>query len=255
MILCFDIGNTKTACALYNDNVLCKIFDYPTHKTIAIEKIEEIKELAVQIDQEYPQKTSKIEGMAYSSVVMQKNKEYIDFAEKLNIPKVVKIDQNCKLKVPMHYNLEQIGADRIANIEEANAKYGQNVVVADIGTALTLDVIKKGIFTGGLILPGLNSAFKSLNKDTDAIKNVKFEDVPEQLIGNNTADCIKSGIYFGWVSMIEGLFEKIKASYNQDFTLVLTGGFSQVLSPHILMPHVVDRMLTLDGVYRVYLNN
>jgi len=156
--------------------------------------------------------------------------------------------------VPLRYDLDKLGTDRIANIEEATAKYDKNVVIVDIGTAITIDVVKEGVFMGGLILPGLNSAFKSLSNDADAIENIEF-DIPNNIIGNNTADCVKSGIYFGWVSMIEGLFQKIKVSYNQDFTLILTGGFSQTLSPHILVPHTVDKMLTLNGIYRIYLNN
>ena len=249
MVLCFDIGNTKTACALYDNSVLYEVFDYPTCETITASKL--IYKLSICSD---PLNTKKIEGMAFSSVVTQKNKEYMDFAGELNLKKVVKIDPNCKLNVPIHYNLSKLGSDRIANIEEAYAIYGKNVIVVDIGTAITFDIIKDGIFIGGLILPGLHSAFESLNRDTDAIGDVKF-DIPDAIIGNNTGDCIKSGIYFGWIAMIEGLFEKIKLSYKQDFTLVLTGGLSQILSPGISVPHIVNQMLTLNGIYRIFLNN
>ena len=248
MVLCFDIGNTKTACALYDGNVLGGVIEYPTCEVVTAGLLRE------KITQEMSQNTLKIDGMAFSSVVTQKNKEYMDFADNLNLNRIVKISPNCKLNVPLFYDLNTLGSDRIADIEEAHAEYGANVVVVDIGTAITFDVVKDGTFIGGVILPGLNSAFESLNKDTDAIKNVKF-DVPADILGNNTADCIKSGIYFGWIAMIEGLFRKVKVLHDKDFTLVLTGGCSQILSPHISIPHIVNKMLTLNGIYRIYRNN
>jgi len=257
MILCFDIGNTKTACALYNDDVLYEIFEYPTAETLTTSK------LADKIIQKMPQ----IEGMAFSSVVVQKNEEYINFAGELNIKKIVKITPNCKLNVPLCYDLSKLGSDRIANIEEACAVYGKNAIIVDIGTAITFDVVKDGVFIGGLILPGLNSAFEALNRDADAIEigGQSLDNIignlwgqsPDKnnIIGNNTEDGVKSGIFFGWIAMIEGLFEKIRVLHDRDFTLVLTGGLSQALSSNILTPHIVNKMLTLNGIYRIYLNN
>lgn len=145
-----------------------------------------------------------------------------------------------------------LGADRIANAAGAFASYpGENILVADAGTALTFCVLlAEKVFDGGLIVPGTGLAAQSLSM-TSRLPAVEIGS-GAPLIGKNTRDGIAGGILHGWAAMIDGLAARIEEQYARRFRLILAGGCAPLLSPHVRRAHTADTALTVKGLVRLY---
>jgi type III pantothenate kinase len=148
---------------------------------------------------------------------------------------------------------DQVGADRLANVAAARAIYGYPAVVVDLGTATTFDVIDDaGDFVGGIIAPGVGIAAVSLFERAARLFPVDPEP-PQSLIAQDTANAMKSGIYYGHIGQIEYLLGKIKAELGYaDMEVIATGGFAELLSPETSMMKYVSRELALKGLQIIF---
>lgn len=142
----------------------------------------------------------------------------------------------------------EIGSDLVANAVAAIEIYKSNCLIVDFGTALTFTVVStsKGII-GVSIAPGLKTAIGALVGNTAQLPTVDLT-CPDSVIGKNTEHAIQAGVLWGYVSLIEGMIQRIKAEYPEPLTVVATGGLSSVLDP--LQPHFdhINKMLTLEGI-------
>lgn len=143
-------------------------------------------------------------------------------------------------------SLEQIGADRIANTIAATDIYGKNSIVVDLGTATTIDVVEKGVFLGGAILPGLRMSMKSLFTGTAKLPQVDLHYVESQ-IGRDTADNIRIGIVNANYFAISGIISEIKRERGTEFKVIGSGGFVDILNKGELFDYI-DKDLTLKGI-------
>jgi len=231
MKLAIDIGNTFIKCGIF-------------HKQKIIERvsIQSAEELLVFL------KKHKLSKIIISSVVPNKSKEFIRYLNKhINVPiHVVNYkNTNLKLKVP---EPASVGNDRVCNIFSAIRLYSLPLIVIDFGTATTYDVINsRKEFIGGIIAPGVETSGENLISKAALLDNIKFE-FPPNVIGDNTKNNIQSGLMFGAVSQVEGLVNKIETESKTKYTIILTGGFSELLSPHLNINHVIDADLTLKGM-------
>ncbi|MFO1106810.1 MAG: type III pantothenate kinase [Amaricoccus sp.] len=142
----------------------------------------------------------------------------------------------------------QIGADRLVNTVGAHDRYGGNLIVVDFGTATTLDVVDEdGAYVGGVIAPGVNLSLKALH---DAAAALPFIDVtrPERVVGTNTVACMQSGVYWGYVGLIEGLCARIRAERDTEMTVVGTGGLSTLFAQGTDVLQRIDTGLTIHGL-------
>jgi len=148
---------------------------------------------------------------------------------------------------------EDIGADRLVNaIATKYSDYGVPAIVIDFGTATTFDVIKKGgVYSGGLICPGVNLSMQALQQAAAKLPKISIRR-PEKVIGTNTVEAMQSGIFWGYVSMIEGILARIEDELGYKCSVIATGGLAKLYSNAIEAIEHVDDELTLKGLLYIH---
>jgi type III pantothenate kinase len=153
---------------------------------------------------------------------------------------------------------EQAGADRLVNAVAAAAWHNLPAIVIDFGTATTLDLIgQKGAYEGGIIAPGVNLSIEALYMAAARLPRIAVKpwqtDMP--VLGTDTISAMQSGIFWGYVGMVEGLLERLRHSYGADLPAIVTGGLAPLFADHINGPLIVDADLTLKGLVRIHAQN
>ena len=176
----------------------------------------------------------------------------IIFKEYKIIPKIIKAtDPVLGMRIDID-KPEELGTDRIINAVAAYADYGGPLIVIDFGTATTFDIVDStGAYKGGLICPGIQLSLKSLNSDTAQLPLIDLKR-STNIIGKDTKSAIESGVYWGYVSLIEGLIEKISIEMNlNNWTIIGTGGLSHIFKKDIKKINYFNDDLTLKGLYLI----
>ena len=154
---------------------------------------------------------------------------------------------NLDLKIDLP-NPIRVGSDQLVNAYAAIKKYGTAVVVIDFGTATTFDVVdEKGAFIGGIIAPGVNLSTEALYKAAALLPKIKIEK-PSTIIGKNTTEAMQTGLYWGYVSMIEGLAQRVAKEFKVKPIFVATGGLSVLFTDALEIINYADPNLTLEGL-------
>ncbi|MGY9053941.1 MAG: type III pantothenate kinase, partial [Rhodobacterales bacterium] len=123
-----------------------------------------------------------------------------------------------------------VGPDRLVNTVGAYSQFGGDLIVVDFGTATTFDVVDQdGAYIGGVIAPGVNLSLLALHERAAALPHIDIAQ-PNQVIGTNTVACMQSGIFWGYVGLINGLCERIKGEYDRPMKVVGTGGLAPLFS-------------------------
>lgn len=151
---------------------------------------------------------------------------------------------------------EEVGADRLVNAIAAHTSYGGPLIIIDFGTATTFDVIDaEGNYLGGVIAPGVNLSIEALHMAAAQLPRVAIEH-PATVIGKNTISAMKSGIYWGYVGLIEGLVARIRKEYGSDnMTVVSTGGLAPLFARATDVIEHLDRELTMRGLLQIHRRN
>ncbi len=260
MICAIDIGNTNITFGLFSEGKIELTFRLfsdigRTSDEYAI--------LFISMLKNYSLEPSKIHGFCISSVVPPIQEVFEEL-----IPKYfphsnwVIVGPGIKTGIPIVYNSPQdVGADRIANAVGAWEKYGRKqknripIVVVDFGTAITFDCISdKGEYVGGAIFPGIHIAVESLFRKTAKLPSIEVKD-PKTVIGKSTIQSIQAGIVHGYASMIDGMIEKIEKEFGKKVFTISTGGYAELVSLHTKRIDKIEKNLTLEGLYFIYLKN
>jgi type III pantothenate kinase len=156
---------------------------------------------------------------------------------------------DCRLPVP--YRVEpgtRPGPDRLANAAGAFDRHGGHVVVVDFGTATNFDVVAgDGAYVGGVIAPGVNLSLEALARGAAALPHVDVAR-PDKVIGTNTVECIQSGVFWGYISLIEGITARIRAEYGRPMKVVGTGGLAPLFAQVQGLFDTVEDDLTIHGL-------
>ncbi len=162
----------------------------------------------------------------------------------------------CELPVPPRVDQgTRPGPDRLANAVGAYDRHGGNVVVVDFGTATNFDVVAEdGAYVGGVIAPGVNLSLEALHAGAAALPHVDISR-PDSVIGTNTVACIQSGVFWGYVGLIEGLTSRIKAEYGQPMKVVGTGGLAPLFAQGEVLFDTIERDLTMHGLTVIHKYN
>ncbi len=150
---------------------------------------------------------------------------------------------------------DAVGADRLVNAVAAHETYKGALIVVDFGTATTFDIIsEEGDYMGGVIAPGVNLSMEALHAAAAKLPRIAIER-PQSVIGNDTIPAMQSGVYWGYVALVEGLVARIKAEYGKPMTVVATGGLSALFRHATLVIDKVDADLTIRGLVDIYQRN
>lgn len=150
---------------------------------------------------------------------------------------------------------EQVGADRLVNALAAHERYGGPLVVVDFGTATTFDVVAEdGAYEGGVIAPGIHSSVDALYMAAAKLPRIAVEK-PAQVIGKSTVPAMQSGVFWGYIGLIEGIVARIEREYGEALTVLATGGLAALFDAETAAIHHVDPDLTLRGLLRIYETN
>ena len=150
---------------------------------------------------------------------------------------------------------EEVGADRLANAVAAAELYGGPVIVVDFGTATNFDVVDgSGNYCGGIIAPGVNLSLEALHMAAAKLPRVAIGR-PHQVIGKGTVEAMKSGIFWGYVSMIEGLVQRIQGEFGSPMEVIATGGLAPLFAEATDVIKCSDVDLTLRGLLTIHRRN
>lgn len=161
-----------------------------------------------------------------------------------------------KLGVPIRIDRpENVGADRLVNAVAAQRRYGGPLIVIDFGTATNFDIVgADGAYEGGVLAPAAQHSVEALYRAAAQLPRVTIAR-PPRVIGKDTVPAMQSGIFWGFVGLIEGLVARIVAEYGQPMKVIGTGGLAQIYADATDAIEVVDRDLTLFGLVTVYHQN
>jgi type III pantothenate kinase len=155
------------------------------------------------------------------------------------------LDWGFEIKVA---NPEEVGADRLLNALAGHHKFGGPLIAVDFGTATTFDVVDAdGSYRGGVIAPGINLSIEALHRAAARLPRIGIGR-PQAVIGTNTVAAMQSGVYWGYVAMIEGLVARIQAEFGGPLKVIGTGGLAPLLAEGTLVIGHIDPDLTLDGL-------
>lgn len=156
-------------------------------------------------------------------------------------------------------NPAEAGADRIVNAVAAHASHAGDLIVVDFGTATTFDVIgRDGSYQGGAIAPGINLSMDALYNAAARLPRIAVEAPPHNLgaIGKGTVHAMQSGVFWGYVGLIEGLVARLTSEIGRPVTVIATGGLATLFNRHTTAIDTVDGDLTIRGLIRIHdLNN
>ncbi len=161
--------------------------------------------------------------------------------------------EGCRLPVEVRVdNPREVGADRLVNTVSAYETYGPDLVIVDFGTATTFDVVAgDGAYVGGVIAPGINLSLEALHAAAAHLPHIDVT-VPQRVVGTNTVQCMQSGIYWGYVGLIEGLCARISAERERKMTVIATGGLAPLFARATPVIEHVDDELTMRGLVLIH---
>ncbi|MDC0034027.1 type III pantothenate kinase [Alphaproteobacteria bacterium] len=147
---------------------------------------------------------------------------------------------------------DEVGADRLVNAASAHWRYGGPLIVIDFGTATTFDIVDEtGNYFGGVIAPGINLSLDALHMAAAKLPRVAVQR-PDTVIGKSTIPAMMSGVYWGYVGLIEGLLSRIQAEFGSSMTVVATGGLAELFVEATEKIQHLDSDLTLRGLAEIY---
>ncbi|MBO6835766.1 MAG: type III pantothenate kinase [Alphaproteobacteria bacterium] len=254
MLLAIDSGNTNVVFGVFDGVDFVKAFRCANDpKRTADEYIVWLSELMKLNGLDY----NDITGTVIGSVVPETEFNLISLCRRYFDGEPVVIgDDGVELGIEVLIDRpEQAGADRLVNAREAHVTYGGPLICIDFGTATTFDVVDgDGNYRGGVIAPGINLSLEALYMASAKLPLVEIAP-SKTVIGKSTQHAMQSGIFWGYVSMIEGMVERIRLEYGEDMKVVATGGLADLFAEKTSVIQHTDRALTVRGLIGIYRKN
>ena len=250
MLLAIDVGNTNSVIALYEGDKPASVWRTSTSSTRTAD------EYAVWLSGLMAMTGRRFEDVSdciISNVVPQSlfhlrnlSRRYFSCEPIVishdNIPGVV-------VRIPKP---SEAGADRLVNSVGAFIAHGGPLVIVDSGTATNFDIVgADGAFEGGVIAPGINLSMQALHEAAARLPRVAIQR-PPQVIGKDTVGAMQTGVFWGYVSLIEGVIDRIKAEYDLPLKVVATGGIAALFQGATDCVDVFDTDLTIRGLHEIY---
>ncbi len=251
MFLAIDVGNTHTVIGLYEGQNLAHVWRITS---VAERTEDETRALLANLFAERNLSVGSVRGAGIASVIPRVTASIAAAVRALVEVEPLVINSECNLGIENHYkHPENVGADRLANAVGGIERYGAPLIVVDMGTATTFDVMSSDrAYIGGIIIPGLEMSADALYQKTSLLPRIAIDN-PGPVIGGSTIEAITSGIMRGTVAAIDRLIEQVRDEMHEpDCKVVATGGHSRKiarLSQHL---ETVDADLTLFGILTIW---
>lgn len=246
MILAVDIGNTTVAFGLFDGRRLAAHVAIATHPPRTAKALRrELGELAG----EQGAALSRIRRITLCSVVPQMSASVVRALQVLTKTEVRVVGRDLRVPLKNRYtDPGQVGQDRLVGAYAAWRRYQTDCVIADFGTAITIDVVRKaGEYLGGVIAPGLEISLKALAENTALLPRATLKK-PTEWLGRDTENSIRSGVLHGFAALCDGLVLQLKRRYAPRASVVATGGASALIAPYTRCIGHVRPHLVLEGL-------
>lgn len=253
MLLAIDIGNTNIVLGcIENDEILFKT-------RIATDTVRTSDQYGVEIKnmiEAFGVTKEDITDCIISSVVPPVYNSVRTGVIKVIGKQPIVVGPGVKTGLNIHVDVpSQVGSDRIVIAVAALAEYKAPLILMDLGTATTIEVVEpENVYCGGIIFPGVKISLDALTSHAAQLPGISLDN-PGKIIGKNTVDCMRSGMMYGTAAMIDGMVERIEAELGHECTLVATGGMAQFIIPLCKRDIILEKDLLLKGLNEIYKKN
>jgi type III pantothenate kinase len=259
MLLALDIGNTNIVVGVFDGDVLLHGWRL---STLRQRTADEMGIWLVQLFQHGRLDASRVDGVVMASVVPTLTHPTVEMAKRYFGHAPLVVDGAAKTGMPVLYeNPAEVGADRIVNGVAAFERFGKvdgharALIVVDFGTATTFDAISAaGEYLGGVICPGVAISADALFQRAARLPRVDVRK-PAAVIGRTTVGSMQSGLFYGYVGLVEGIVGRMKRELGDPVGCVATGGLAEMIAPETAAIEAVDRDLTLRGLRIIWDRN
>ena len=253
MLLCIDVGNINITFGLYLGETLGPHWRI---QTVHDRTSDEYGSLVEQLFRHQGCQPDQVTGVALASSVPPLTPVFQEACQQYLAQEPLVVDAGVRTGVRIRYdNPREVGADRVADAVAVRALYGTPACVVDFSTATAFDAISAdGDYLGGAIAPGIGIAAEALFSRASKLYRVELV-APARAIGTNTVTALQSGIFFGYVGLVEGLVARFRRELGEDMKVIATGGLAEVVAKETSIIQHVDPWLTLDGLRIIYALN
>jgi type III pantothenate kinase len=253
MLLAIEQGNTNTLFAVHDGHSWIAQWRAATDSTRTAD------EYAVWLSQLLHMgglQFGAVDACIISSVVPQSIFNLRNLARRYLHVEPLVIGENAELGIEVRIDKpSEAGADRLVNAIGAHVMYPGDLLVIDSGTATTFDIISgDGAFEGGVIAPGINLSMEALHQAAAKLPRVAIQK-PQRVVGKDTVGAMQSGVFWGYIALIEGLIARIKAEWAKPLTVVATGGVASLFHGATLSIDHFDPDLTIRGLLEIHRRN
>ena len=250
MLLCIDCGNTNTVFSVWNGDRFIATWRISTdHRRTADEYFVWLSSLMTLTSIE-----TRINAAVISSTVPRVVFNLRVLCDRyFGCRPLVVGKPECHLPVPPRVDQgTTVGPDRLVNTVAGFDRHGGDLIVVDFGTATTFDVVDNdGAYIGGVIAPGVNLSLEALHMAAAALPHVDITH-PVQAIGTNTVACIQSGVYFGYIGLVEGIVRQIRSERPRPMKVIATGGLAALFDAGFDLFATVEDDLTMHGLVLIH---
>lgn len=253
MLLAIDIGNTNIVIGCIKDDEIVFKARIATDRTRTSDQYGvEIKNML----EAFGVSREEIDDCIIASVVPPVFNSVQTGVLKVIGKQPMVVGPGLKTGLNIHVDIpSQVGSDLIVAAVAALAEYPAPLVLIDLGTATTIEVIEpENVFIGGLIFPGIMVSLDSLSSHAAQLPGISL-DKPKKVVGKNTVDCMRSGMMYGTAAMLDGLIDRIAEELGHESTIIATGGLAQFVIPLCKHEIILEKELLLKGLNIIYKKN
>jgi type III pantothenate kinase len=254
MLLTIDVGNTNTKLAIFEGRTVRGSWRAATNTT---RTADEYAVWLTQLMELQGLKRDEVDGAIIASVVPETTFNLVTLCRRyFNLQPLVVGEPGVELGIKALIDQpEEVGADRLVDAVAAHERYGGPLIVVDFGTATTFNMVDRdGNYTGGVIAPGINLSLQALYMAAAKLPRVEVRR-PQRVIATNTVHAMQSGIFWGYIGLIEGIVARMRAEADFELPVIATGGLAPLFAGATNAITTVDGDITLRGLLLIHERN